>query len=223
MKILILLIVATLVTANSTDILQDDCREPLNIQTCEIWCKFLGLNGWSCDGHNGCKCYKIPDENQVQPKSFIDDANFKCLTNPDREFCQSYCKRKGFVAYSCDLETVCSCYGEPIPYAENKNEKINSDKPKVQCYPKLNGDLTCYNYCKNLNMRFGKCQSDGQCNCYDIDIAPIFEDEKPERKCYPGLEHDMTCYRYCKMSGLKFGKCDENGKCQCYDRDFMPY
>lgn len=228
MKIIILLLAATLVVANPSKQIYD-CREPEDYRKCEIRCKFRGFGGSTCDELSGCKCYHVPDK--------IDDRdkNFKCLTTPDREWCENYCRRKGFITFACDLETVCSCYDDKVPYinddgstegggpiSENDEEVLSDDpghfedKPQIQCNPQFDGDRRCYSYCKNLGMRNGKCQYDGQCNCFNMDIEKIFDDKL--QRCLP-----RYCDTLCKKSGSDYGKCEVDGECHCYDDDFSPY
>jgi hypothetical protein len=245
MKILILLVAVTFVAANPSINPRIGCREPNDYNICEKRCKSRGYDGYQCDELTGCNCYQIADKTEEIPDetgSKYPDYNFKCFSSPDREFCESYCLKKGFVRYTCDLETICSCYGdsELVPYSEgeiiedfNLIEKINEDiqpieknredKPELQCNSQLDGDSRCYSYCKTIGMRNGKCQSDGQCNCYNMDILPTSDVVMPERRCIAGLENDRTCNKFCEVYGFNYGKCEQEGKCGCYGDDIKPY
>lgn len=191
----------TLIHASPSKNSLNQCREPDDYRKCEVRCKYRGFEGFSCDELTGCQCYQVPDEVLMENQENFEEIQHEILNEFQKEN-----------------------FDEIVEEFSN----FPDEKQKVQCNPQLDGDLRCYNYCKTLGMRNGKCLVDGQCDCYNLKVSPNFDrenpDEKLQRKCYPGLENaDLTCYRYCKMFGLKYGKCEGNGQCRCYDDELSPY
>lgn len=145
---------------------------------CHYYCSRKGFDGSFCDLEMVCNCmplgvpYHESHDSGSGSGDGNDDETIMCLTDEDIYRCRDQCRLEGFSTSICKKNDECQCEAPIHPYEIEIAEDVMVYKHS--CNP-LEGNVQCFNFCKDTGMGKGICEKEGYCSCTMMDAVPIIE------------------------------------------------